>query len=63
MNFGYRKNLNNEKVEYHNKLARFIGGNTLELKDGKGEIELVTADKIVVATGGRPTYPDIPGAR
>ena len=23
----------------------------------------VTADKIVIAVGGRPSYPDIPGAR
>lgn len=63
MNFGYRKSLNNEKVEYHNKLAKFISANTLELKDAKGQTEQVTADKIVIATGGRPTYPDIPGAK
>ena len=29
LNFGYRKSLNNEKVEYHNKLAKLVGPNTV----------------------------------
>lgn len=36
---------------------------TISLDNGKGKIETVTADKIVIATGGRPIYPDIPGAK
>ena len=31
------------------------------LHAAKGEVEEVTADKIVIAVGGRPSYPDIPG--
>ena len=29
----------------------------------KGEIEQVTAKYILISSGGRPTYPDIPGAQ
>jgi pyruvate/2-oxoglutarate dehydrogenase complex dihydrolipoamide dehydrogenase (E3) component len=31
------------------------------LDNGKGKIETVTADKIIIAVGGRPSYPGIPG--
>ena len=50
-------------MEYLNKLAKFAGPNTLELTDAEGNTSTVTADKILIATGGRPTYPDIPGAK
>lgn len=36
---------------------------TLKLRDANGNEETVTAEKIVIAVGGRPSYPDIPGAR
>ena len=62
LNFGYRKSLNSEKVDYHNKLAKLIGPNTIQLKDAEGKTSTVTADKILIATGGRPTYPECPGA-
>merc|ERR1719327_1858423 len=38
-----------------------IDAHTIELDNGKGAKEVVTADKIVVACGGRPSYPGIPG--
>lgn len=44
-------------------MAKFVSANTLELTAGDGSKETVTADKIVIATGGRPTYLDIPGAK
>ena len=43
-------------------LLSLIGPNTIQLTDNKGEKEIVKADKILIATGGRPSYPDIPGA-
>lgn len=55
--------MNTEGVVYFNKLAKFVDARTLELTAGDGSKEIVTADKIVIATGGRPTYPDIPGAK
>jgi len=49
------------KAKYYNSYASFIDAHTLKLDNGKGKIETVTADKIVIAVGGRPLYPDIPG--
>lgn len=63
LNFGYRKSLNKEGVVYFNKLAKFLCARTVELTAADGSVEIVTADNIVIATGGRPTYPDIPGAK
>ena len=63
LNFGYKGELSDKNVKYYNKYAKFIDAHTLSLEDKKGNIEQVTADKIVIATGGRPSYPDIPGAK
>ena len=51
------------KAKYYNSYATFVDAHTLKLDNGKGKIETVTADKIVIAVGGRPSYPDIPGDR
>lgn len=29
----------------------------------KGELSIITANRIILATGERPRYPDIPGAK
>lgn len=55
--------MTNEKVTYFNKLAKFKSKNEIELVDADGNSEIVTADHVVIAVGGRPTYPDIPGAK
>jgi len=52
-----------EEITYHNKLAKMTGKNEVELTDVEGNKEKVTAKFIVIAVGGRPTYPDIPGAK
>jgi len=49
------------KVKYVNAYASFIDAHTLQLDNGKGKIEKVTAGKILIAVGGRPSYADIPG--
>ena len=49
------------KVKYYNCYASFLDKHTVQLDNGKGKIEKVTAQTIVVATGGRPSYPGIPG--
>lgn len=51
-----------KEIKYFNKFASLKPGNHIELINPKGEIEQVTSKYILVATGGRPTYPDIPGA-
>jgi thioredoxin/glutathione reductase (selenoprotein) len=62
LNFGYRSELRSKKVVYYNKLAKLLDEHTIELTDSKGNKENVTADKILVAVGGRPNYGGIPGA-
>ena len=63
INFGYRKQFRDQNITYHNKLAKLIDSHTIELVDKKGNVEKVTADKILICTGGRPSFPDIPGAK
>ena len=49
-------------MKYYNKLAKLVDNHTIELKAANGDVEKVTAKYILLATGGRPTYPEIPGA-
>ena len=49
------------KVKYFNAFAAFKDAHTVQLDDGKGGITTTTADKIIIAVGGRPQYPGIPG--
>jgi len=53
----YDRNLENSGVTQVNHRARFIDNNTVEAGG-----ETYTADHILIATGGFPTWPDIPGA-
>lgn len=63
MNWGYKSDLIKIKVKYYNSYASFIDPHTIRLENAKGVVETVTASKIVIAVGGRPSYPDIPGDR
>ena len=63
LNWGFKTDLIKAKVKYFNEYASFIDAHTLELKKANGQTQQVTADKIVIAVGGRPSYPEIPGAR
>lgn len=60
LNWGYKADLLKLNVKYYNHYARFVDAHTVELDNGKEKVT-VTADKIVIATGGRPNYPGIPG--
>lgn len=42
--------------------ARFIDKNTVEVIDAEGNTEQISADHIVIATGGKPSVPEIEGA-
>ena len=52
----YIKTLQNHNVEIFQSHARLKDAHTIELEDGQ-----VTAENILIATGGWPTMPDIPG--
>jgi thioredoxin reductase (NADPH) len=62
LNFGYRSDLMSNSVKYYNAYATFLDPHTLLAVDKKGKETKITADTVVIATGGRPRYPDIPGA-
>jgi len=53
----YASNLDKRGVTHIQGTARFIDANTVDV-DGSE----YSAERIVIATGGRPTLPDIPGA-
>jgi thioredoxin reductase (NADPH) len=61
LNWGYKSDMIKNKVKYFNSYAEFVDAHTIKLDNGKGKVEQITADKIVIATGGRPSYPGIPG--
>ncbi|NES87323.1 MAG: glutathione-disulfide reductase [Moorea sp. SIO2B7] len=52
----YQRMLNNSGVALIQGYAKFIDSHTLEIGEEK-----VTADKILIAVGGHPVKPDIPG--
>ena len=63
LNFGSVSELRTGNVKYKNALGRFIDPHTIECTNKKGEKENVTARRVLLAMGGRPNYPDIPGAK
>lgn len=56
----YGKNLDNHDVEIIKARGKLLDQHTIELTDEIGS-RTVTADKILIATGAWPSYPDIPG--
>ncbi|CAD5115169.1 DgyrCDS4167 [Dimorphilus gyrociliatus] len=61
LNWGYKKALKDKGVKYINAKATFIDKHTIEATKKNGNKEKITSKKFVLATGGRPTYPDFPG--
>jgi len=62
LNWGYRVALREKSVDYLNEYAVFQDANTIKTTNKKGKEKIVTAKDFILATGGRPRYPDIPGA-
>lgn len=56
----YERNLEKEGVELVYGTASFSKSGAVEVKNEQG-VSSYTADKILIATGGTPIYPDIPG--
>lgn len=53
----YQRNLEHSNVDIHYGSGRFIDAATVQVND-----RLLTADHILIATGGYPIVPNIPGA-
>ena len=56
LNGVYQRMIDNAGVDLINGYAKFLDPHTLEINDRK-----ITADKILIAVGGEPYKPDIPG--
>jgi glutathione reductase (NADPH) len=54
----YANNLNNNGVDHFEGSASFIDAHTIQVGDKK-----ITAERFLIATGGKPSIPDIPGAQ
>eukprot|EP01063_Lacrimia_lanifica_P038952 TRINITY_DN840_c0_g4_i2.p2 TRINITY_DN840_c0_g4~~TRINITY_DN840_c0_g4_i2.p2 ORF type:complete len:612 (+),score=234.83 TRINITY_DN840_c0_g4_i2:61-1896(+) len=63
LNFGAVAEVRSGNVKYKNALGELKDAHTVECTNKKGKKETITARRIVLAMGGRPAYPDIPGAR
>lgn len=63
LNWGYRVALQDKNVTYINAYGSFLDPHTLNTVNKRKQVKVITSDKFVIATGGRPSYPDIPGAR
>ncbi|XP_017084238.1 thioredoxin reductase 2, mitochondrial [Drosophila eugracilis] len=63
VNWVTRVDLRDKKVEYVNSMGSFVDSHTIEYLARPGdERRRVTSEYVVVAVGGRPRYPEIPGA-
>ncbi|MGI9332626.1 MAG: glutathione-disulfide reductase [Gammaproteobacteria bacterium] len=62
----YAKRLETTGVEFHAGTARFVGEREVEVAptgaSHSGEGRRLSASHVLIATGGRPTVPDVPGA-
>ncbi|KAI4484660.1 hypothetical protein M0804_007226 [Polistes exclamans] len=62
VNWVTRVELRTKMVNYVNALGYFKDPHTVVGVMKNGEEKIITADKILIAVGGRPKYPEIPGA-
>lgn len=58
----YDRVLGNNKINVIRGFARFVSGDGVDEKTVEVNGEQYTADHILIAVGGRPTIPNIPGA-
>lgn len=62
LNWGHRVQLKDQDVAYFNAKGSFVDNKTLEAVNAKGQKKILKGDQFVIAVGGRPTIPNIPGA-
>ena len=48
-------------VKYLNAYGEFIDHHRIKTTTKRGKTQEITAKHVIIATGGRPKYPDIPG--
>ena len=60
LNWGYKTDVIKLKIKYFNAYATFVNDHAVEI-DVRGTKTRITAERIIIAVGGRPSYPGIPG--
>lgn len=58
----YERNLLNDKIEHIQGFGSFVNKNTVRVQPSDAESFEIEAKNILIATGGHPIIPDIPGA-
>ncbi|CAG5179632.1 uncharacterized protein ALTATR162_LOCUS9383 [Alternaria atra] len=58
----YEKNLDKDGIQHFRGRAKFVGKNEVEIALENGGTQRVKAKHILIATGGRPKKPEIPGS-
>ncbi|KAG2431917.1 hypothetical protein HYH02_013136 [Chlamydomonas schloesseri] len=61
LNWGYRVSLREASVKYLNAKGSFVDAHTVEAVERNGTKHTLTAERIVIAVGGRPKYLGVPG--
>jgi len=63
LNWNYRVQLRTEKVTYVNAYGEFIGPHKIKTTNKRGKVTEMTSRYFLLAMGGRPKYPDVPGLK
>ncbi|XP_014665435.1 PREDICTED: thioredoxin reductase 2, mitochondrial-like isoform X2 [Priapulus caudatus] len=63
LNWGHRVALKDKSVDYLNAYGTFVDAHTIKATTRSGKETILTADRFVIATGMRPKYPQMEGAR
>lgn len=62
LQFGIKVDFRNKNIKLFENYGVLKDPNTVEMTDKKGNKTEITTDKVIIAVGGRPQLPDIPGA-
>ncbi|KAF2461579.1 hypothetical protein BDY21DRAFT_383545 [Lineolata rhizophorae] len=57
----YAANLANDKVQHIQGTAKMLSSTEVEVALADGGAQIIKAKKILIATGGRPVFPNVPG--
>lgn len=62
LNWGHRVQLHDKKVKYFNAKGSFLDNHTIKAVSKDGRENVISAEHIVIAVGGRPRFPsNVPG--
>ena len=62
LNSIYIRNLEGASIERVVGVARFVGPREVEICDGEGRGRRLCGERVLIAVGGAPTKPEVPGA-